>query len=339
MKLAVIGLGMASKPHLAALKLLADQIEVVGLYSRSESRRAAMAAETGWPAFDSLQAVANSDAQVVIVITPPNARAELVQTLGAAGKAILMEKPVERDLARAKALVETCEGFGVPLGIVLQHRYRAGAEALADLMASGRAGKVLMARVSLPWWRDQGYYDTPGRGTLDMDGGGVLITQAIHVLDLMLSLAGPVAEVMALTGKTPLHQMETEDFAAAGLRFENGAVGSVVATTAAYPGGAETLELECTHVALKLEAGALTLHWRNGQTETVGEVTGTGGGGDPMDFPCDWHRDLITDFAARVQAGQAPRVSGRDALRVHRLIDAIERSARTRAIAQVEAEA
>jgi predicted dehydrogenase len=124
-KLAVIGLGMASKPHLAALKQLAPEIEVAGVYARSSERREAVTQEWGWPGFTSLDEIAASDADGAIVITPPNARAEIVGTLAAAGKAVLMEKPVERDLSRATRLVELCESKGVPLGIVFQHRFRA----------------------------------------------------------------------------------------------------------------------------------------------------------------------------------------------------------------------
>ena len=337
-KLAVIGLGMASKPHLAALKQLEPQVEVSGLFARSPERRVDLAGHWGWPAFETLEAIAQSDSDGVIVITPPNARAEIVETLAGAGKAILMEKPVERDLGRATGLVETCEARGVPLGIVLQHRFRAGSEALADVIHSGKAGRLHMVRVDLPWWRDQSYYDQPGRGTYAMDGGGVLLTQAIHVLDLMLSVTGPATEVAAMTATTALHQMEAEDFAVAGLRFANGAIGSVVATTSAYPGGTESLRLDCEHAALQLTAGELVIQWRDGRTETVGELSGTGGGSDPMDFPCDWHRDLIADFADAIRRGTAPRITGRDALRVHRLIDAIERSAEGRTVTQVKAE-
>lgn len=334
--LAVIGLGMASKPHLAALKQLEPNVTVAGVYARSADTRNQVAQTWGWPSFDSLEAIAASDADGAIIITPPNARAEIVSVLSAAGKAVLMEKPVERDLSRAVGLVEMCEAADVPLGMVLQHRFRAGAQALSDLMNSGTLGQLHMVRATLPWWRDQSYYDHPGRGTYEADGGGVLLTQAIHVLDLMLSLTGPVAQVAALTGTTPLHKMEAEDFATAGLVFENGALGSVVATTSAYPGFAETLSLDCEHAALNLTAGELCVHWRDGRTDTVGEVTGTGGGSDPMDFPCDWHRDLIADFAQSLRDGRAPRITGRDALEVHRLIDAIERSARTGSIAKPE---
>ncbi|MFT4728058.1 MAG: UDP-N-acetyl-2-amino-2-deoxyglucuronate dehydrogenase [Granulosicoccus sp.] len=329
-RLAVIGLGMASKPHLAALRQLAPAIEVAGVYTRNAERCASVAEQIKCKVYNSIAAIC-SDPSVdgAIIITPPNARMEIVRSLAAVGKHVLMEKPVERNLVNANAIVKICEEAGVSLGIVLQHRFRAGAIALSDLVQSGKLGQIHLVRVVLPWWRDQSYYDQPGRGTYEVDGGGVLITQAIHVMDLMLSLTGAVSEVSAMMGQTPLHDMEAEDFANASLRFENGAMGSITATTANYPGGAETLEIDTDHAALRLTAGELVVAWRDGRTETFGEITGTGGGSDPMDFPCDWHSDLIADFATSLKNETPPMITGRDALEVHKLIDAIERSAKT----------
>jgi predicted dehydrogenase len=330
MKLAVIGLGMASAPHLAALRQLGDEIEVAGVYTRNPDRRAEVSSQTGWPQFESVQAICDDPSvDGAIVVTPPHARADIVAPLAKAGKHILMEKPVERGLDRARGIVEICENANVTLGIVLQHRFRAGAQALTELVQSGTLGDIHMVRVAVPWWRDQAYYDHAGRGGYETDGGGVLITQAIHVLDLMLSLTGPVKTVSALTGTTPLHSLEAEDFASAGMVFRSGALGSVMATTASYPGGAETLELDTELAALRLTAGELDIRWRDGRVEKIGEVSGTGGGSDPMDFPCDWHRDLIADFAQSWREGRPPRITGRAALVVHELIDAIEKSAKS----------
>lgn len=331
MNLVVIGLGMASKPHLAALRQLDETVSVAGVYTRNAARRAEVGAQFGWPTYDSIDAICTDpDVDGAILITPPNAREAIIAKLAAAGKHVLTEKPVERNLQGAQSIVEACEKADVMLGVVLQHRFRAGAVALRELVESGRLGRIHMVRVALPWWRDQAYYDHAGRGRYDSDGGGVLITQAIHVMDLMLSLTGPVKTVAALTGTTPFHDMEAEDFASAGLVFETGALGSIMATTSSFPGDVETLELDAENASVRLKAGELLIHWRNGEVETIGEVTGTGGGSDPMDFPCDWHRDLIAEFADAWQAGRPPRVTGRAALKVHALIDAIERSAKNK---------
>ena len=147
LKFAVIGLGMASKPHLSALLQLADIIEVAGVYARNADRRKEVSDNWGWPQFESLEEIAVSDIDATLIITPPNARINVVKTIATAGKAILMEKPVERDLKRATELVEICEIANVPLGIVLQHRFRAGAEAMTTKIHSG---EVVMFSRSAP---------------------------------------------------------------------------------------------------------------------------------------------------------------------------------------------
>ncbi len=329
MRLAVIGLGMASQPHLAALLQLAPEVTVSGVFTRNEARRNEVAQDLGVKAYGNLQEICNDSAvDAALIITPPNARIEIVRELAATGKHILMEKPVERNLSNAREIVEICDAAGVTLGMVLQHRFRQGAQALTGMVHNGQLGKICVVRVTMPWWRDQSYYDAPGRGTYAQDGGGVLITQAVHILDLMLSLTGQAREVQALTRTSGLHQMEAEDFATAGLDFSSGAVGSVVATTASFPGVAESLEIDAEQASVRLVAGELAIYWRDGGVETIGELTTTGGGSDPMDFPCDWHRDLIRDFANSVKGGTAPRITGREALKVHQLIEAIERSSR-----------
>jgi predicted dehydrogenase len=183
--------------------------------------------------------------------------------------------------------------------------------------------------LTVPWWRPQAYYEEPGRGTLAQDGGGVHITQAIHSLDLTLSLAGPVARVAALAGTSRMHRMETEDSVGAGWQFANGAVGGLLATTALYPGGAETLTLGCERAVATLSGGTLTVSWLDGRVETYGDPPGAAGGGaDRMAFPSDWHQGLIADFVDAVQAGRDPQSNGRTALQVHRLIDALLLSSR-----------
>lgn len=335
--LAVIGLGMATKPHLDALAELRGKVTVSGVFNRTRSKAEAVGERFGFPVFDSLDAIAaDPGTDGVIIATPPNQRAEIVARMAAAGKHILMEKPVERNLEAAKEIVALCEARGVTLGIVFQHRFRQAAQRLRSLVDQGALGELALVRAEIPWWRDQDYYDVPGRGSLERDGGGVLISQAIHVLDLMLSLTGPARTVQAFTATTRLHRMETEDFATAGIKFSNGAVGSVVATTATYPGEQESLVLDGTKATAVLRGGQLTVTGRNGEIETVGEASGTGGGADPMAFPCDWHRDLIEQFADAIRSGGQPAIPGREALRVHALIDAMTRSGQTGAQVDVE---
>lgn len=340
LRVGVVGLGMASKPHVAALKdLEGARLEVAGVYARDPARRAAFARAHGWPEAASIEAMAaDPTLDVVLVLTPPNARAELVDAFARAGKAILMEKPIERTTAAAEAIVAVAERAKVPLGIVFQHRLRPAAAALRAKLQAGELGAVAQIRLDVPWWRPQSYYDEPGRGTYARDGGGVLISQAIHAMDLMLSLTAPVRDVVALAGTTRAHRMESEDFAAAGLRFADGAMGAVTATTAAYPGGAETLSIHAERGSATLRGGALTVAWRDGREETFGEPVATGGGADPMAFDHGPHRAVLADFLDAVVEKRAPAIDGRSALRVHRLIDAILESARTGARVCVAAE-
>jgi len=272
-----------------------------------------------------------SDPEIVFVIltTPPNARAEIVKTLASAGKHILMEKPVERTLDAAIALVETCEAAGVTLGVMLQHRARPSVDELRRIVETAALGDLRMVEVSVPWWRPQSYYDEPGRGTYQRDGGGVLVSQAIHTLDLMLSLTGPVADVTAMTATTGFHDMESEDFVSGGLRFANGAVGQVFTTTASFPGRGETITLHYANGSAHLDTNLLTIDWQDERRENFGAATTSGAGADPMAFTSDWHRAVIEDFDDAIRTGRAPLVSGREALGVHRLIAALEKSGQT----------
>jgi predicted dehydrogenase len=145
-----------------------------------------------------------------------------------------------------------------------------------------------------------------------------------------------VAEVAALCGTTGVHRMETEDFAGAGLRFANGALGALFATTAEYPGFAERIELIGTRATAVLAAGVVTLHHHDGTTERIGEEQSTGGGANPMAFPHDAHRALLAGFLDALDQDHDPRPSGRDALEVHRFIDAVLRSSIERTAVRVQ---
>ena len=329
MRCAIIGLGMAAAPHAKSLADLRDRVEVAAAYSPTAGRRNAFAERFGFPVTDDLDRIVDDPSiDYAVLLTPPNARIDLVRRLAAAGKQILMEKPVERTTPAAAAIVEVAERAGITLGIVLQHRFREVAELLAARLEGGALGTIAAANIAVPWWREQSYYDEPGRGSYARDGGGVLISQAIHTLDLALSLAGPVDEVVAVAGTTALHRMEAEDFVAAGIRFANGAFGSLMATTAFYPGGPERIELAGTRASAVLGPGGLSIRYHDGREETAGESRGSGSGADPMDFPHDAHRALHADFIDAVAEGRAPRVTGREALGVHRFIDAVVAAAR-----------
>ena len=332
LRAALIGLGMVAGTHVRAIRD-AEGVSLAGVVARDRAKAETFSREHGAARVfrDVAEITADVGVDFAILATPPNARAAIVRVLAEAGKPILMEKPVERTLDAAVDIVATCERAGVPLGIVLQHRARPSALALKRILADNTLGEIAAVEVNVPWWRPQSYYDEPGRGTFARDGGGVLISQAIHAIDLALHLAaptqGPVTRVSAQLATTALHRMEAEDHATVGFRMAGGAVGSIVATTAARPGGTEWIALHGTRGSAMLRGDALTLDMADGtRREIGGGETGTGGGADPMAFTHDWHRAVIEDFAGVVREGGAPLASGRDALAVHRLIDAATRS-------------
>ncbi len=333
----IVGAGMVAKTHVLACAASPAKIRLKAIVDGGSGRAKALAAEaakhTGHhvAVYASIEEAArDGDVDFAIIATPPNARADIVGPLAKAGKHILLEKPVARNTREAADLVALCRDAGVTLGIIFQHRMRAASQKARELVASGTLGELGLCEISVPWWRTQAYYDEPGRGTLARDGGGVLISQAIHTIDLALSLAGPVARVQAMAATTRFHKMETEDYVSAGLRFKNGAVGSLVASTASFPGAPESILLHFDKASLRLASGLLHVDWCDGRQETFGgAASGTGGGADPMAFTHEWHQGVFDDFVDAISSGRPPVVTGEAALLSHRLIDAIINSAET----------
>jgi len=324
-RIAVIGLGMAVTPHAKSLVDLKDRVEVVHAFSPSETRRAAFAVKFPFPLARSLDAIlADKSVGCVEILTPPNTHLDLVRQCAAAGKHILLEKPLEVSTARAVELVETARKAGVTLGVMLQHRFRPAALKLRQMMREGALGKIVNCSTVIRLWRPQSYYDVEGRGTKARDGGGVLVTQGIHTLDLMLSLAGPISEVRAYATTSSVHRMETEDLVAAAVKYENGAIGTIDATTVAYPGFPERIEIIGEKATASLAGSDLVVAHHDGRVTEMKTEYGAGGtGADPMAFPNDWHRAVIADFLDALDQKRAPAVSGVEALKVHRLIDAL----------------
>lgn len=325
LRIGIVGLGMAVTPHAKGLVDLQDQIEVAGAYSPSPERRAAFGARFPFPLCDDLEALlADESVTAMLVLTPANTHLDVARRCAQAGKHVLLEKPIDITTARAKDLVATCRAAGVTLGIVLQHRFKPAAVALAEQLDSGRMGDIVGCSTVIRLWRPQSYYDEPGRGSFARDGGGVLLSQGIHTLDLMLSLAGPVTEVCGYALTSPVHRMETEDMVCAAVRFANGAVGTIDATTAAYPGFPERIELICRHATASLVGTALEIAWHDGTRTTMDPDRSAGGTGvDPMAFPHDYHRAVMADFAEAIRQKRPPRITGEEALRAHHLIDAL----------------
>ena len=324
-RVALIGLGMAVTPHARALRDLSDRVEVVHAYSPTAARREAFGRNFAFPLTERIETILDDrSVEVVLILTPPNTHLDIARRCAEAGKHILLEKPIEITTARAEALVAITRAAGVRLGIVFHNRFRPACLTLKAILDEGGLGRLVGVSACINNWRPQSYYDQPGRGTRARDGGGVLLTQAIHTLDLMLSFAGAPQQVVGFATTSPIHRMETEDIAAAAIRYASGAVGTVSATTCAYPGFPERVELVGEAGVAILDGTVLKVVFHSGEVLDVGDGAGGGGtGADPMAFPHAYHQALITDFLDAVSDDRDPRISGEEALKVHHFIDAL----------------
>src|SRR5918997_5786724 len=328
LRLAIVGLGMAHKPHLQSLRELGHLADIAGCHAPSAARRQEfsrnnpdlpIAAE-----LDGLLRDRTIDA--LVLLTPPTTHLELVERCAAAGKHVLLEKPVEVSAERARRAVEVMSAAQLTFGVVLQHRFRAAAHKLRKLVRSGELGTLLSASAAIRWWRPPEYFAQAGRGMRARDGGGVLLTQAIHTLDLFQSLTGPITQVAAMTKTSPLRRIDTEDIAAAAIEFHNSAVGTIDATTVSYPGFPERIELACENATAVLAAESLEVFWKDGRHIRHEGSSAGGGGADPMAFSHEAHKALIADFLAAVREGREPLVSGREGVKVQVLIEAMLQS-------------
>jgi predicted dehydrogenase len=325
--IAMVGLGPAALPHAKSLLDLSDRVDMRWAVSRSAERTRAFAGQFPFPVTTDLaMALADPAVEAVLVLTPANAHGSVAEACFAAGKHVLLEKPVETTLARAEAVVASARAHGRRLGVVLQHRFRPASLRLAALLKADALGTVQAASLSVPWWRPQSYYDAEGRGTFARDGGGVLMSQAIHALDLFRSLLGVSAVVASQVRRTSLHRMEAEDHVTALLNLANGAPASLLATTSAYPGSAETMTVIGDQGTATLAGGGLKVGWVDGRAEELAPEGNSGGGAAIMDFPHDAHRALIADFLDAIAEGRDPRVTGEEALATQKLIADIIRA-------------
>lgn len=328
---ALIGAGMIAERHVTALSAVRSRARLYAIVSRHPERAGHLKQfyEGAPPEFTSdLSSVCdNQDVHMVIVATPPSVRIDLIEQLAEAGKHILLEKPVARNLDEAEQVVQICRNAGVKLGVVFQHRVRSSARVAKRLLVDGRLGNPGHVEIAVPIWRDQSYYDELGRGSYARDGGGVLITQAIHSIDLALHLLGAVSSVQAMTATTSLHKMEAEDFAVVGLRFKSGVVGSLVANTATFPHGRETITIHCQCGSMRLNSESVVVSWHDGRVEQHPSAKNTDH--TSLDTPKHvWHQHIIEDFINAIQNGCEPEANGVEALRSHRLIEAIEYSSK-----------
>lgn len=316
---------MALAPHMASLADLSDRVRLAYAVSRSEGRRAAFQARHGMAATGDLDRVlADPAVDAVILLTPPDSHRDLGGRILSAGKHLLIEKPAGLLTGDSRGLAERAEELGLLAAPVLQHRFRPAIRAVGNMIASGGLGRLCGVHCLIPWWRPQSYYDAPGRGSYARDGGGVLLTQAIHTLDVLRALCGGATVTAARAVTTPLHRMEAEDLACALATFgPDAAPGTIMATTSCRPGMAETITLIFEGATIHIDGLRAQIFHRDGRVEVLGAAGASGNAADPMAFDHACHRDLIAAFLDALEGREPLSVDLSDLIATRDLIDAM----------------
>lgn len=309
----ILGCGNVARVHAEAIRRV-PELRLVSVCSRSEASARRLGEQQGVPWLGGLEAFLSDPAlNAVAVCTPNGTHAELGCAAARAGKHVLVEKPIDITLERTDELVGACREAGVRLAVSFQSRFLDAPRALKAAAEAGRFGAPVMASAFIKWYRTAEYYaSAPWRGSLAMDGGGALINQAIHTLDLLRWIMGPVAGVAAWRDRRVHGRIEGEDTLVAALRFESGALGVVEAATSAFPGMKRRLEITGSEGTAVLDGDNITA-WslRDGSPNPVppaAEVSD--GSANPMAIDCEGHRRVYADFAESVLTGKKPWVDG-----------------------------
>lgn len=325
---AVIGAGNIGKIQAEALRHI-PEARITVVCNLGEAAGRALAEKQGaiWVA-DFREAVARDDVDVVTICTPSGTHGEIAVAAARAGKHLLVEKPIEITLARIDQILQAVKQAGVVLACVFPLRFTQGVHYAKAALAAGRLGRLTLADVYVKWFRPQSYYNGNWRGTWQSDGGGALMNQAIHTIDLMQWLAGPVESVMAHTA-TLAHTMQTEDTASALLRFQNGALGVIQGATSCWPGDRARVELHGDRGTIVLEEGRIVL-WKladaaPGEEEAMLALEQAQGSGaaDPTAIGYEMHRRQIVDLIDAIRQGRSPEIEGVEARRSVEIILAI----------------
>jgi predicted dehydrogenase len=276
------------------------------------------------------------DVQVVIVTTPSGAHLEPAVAAAEAGKHVVVEKPLEITTERCDRIIEACDRNRVKLCVIFPSRFGDANRALKTAVEAGRFGRLTLGETTCKWWRSQAYYDEGGwKGTRALDGGGTLMNQAIHNVDLRLWLLGPATQVAGFTATLAHERIEVEDTAVACLRFANGALGVIEATTGAHPGLPKTVAVHGDRGTVVIEQEDV-LHWDftpetpedRAVRERFAQKTGaSGGSSNPAAISHVGHARQLADFVRAIRTGTEPLVDGREGRRSVALIEAIYRSA------------
>lgn len=345
---ALVGCGSIAPTHARALAAL-PEAHLVACADTVPERAQAFAAEFGLRALSWPEVLSNPDVDAVTVCVPSGLHAELGAQALQAGKHVIVEKPMDVSLTACDALIAAGQRSGRRLAVISQHRFDPASLLVRQALDDGLLGQLVLVDARIPWYRTQEYYDSGDwRGTWAMDGGGCLMNQGVHTVDLMRWLAGPIESITA-QARTAAHiGIEVEDALAATLTFSNGAIGTLMASTAAYPGFPARLALHGTHGSAIIEGDALHTLAIQGQETIAGEAAvahavqvATGGTraatqatSASQNQKDDWawgdaHRAQFANFIRCCRTGDTPLVDGSEGRHAVEVVLAAYRSART----------
>ena len=332
MKIGIVGGGNISDTHARAARAIPG-VEVVAFYGRNRERTSKLAAQYGGAVYDDFDRfLSHRPMDVVAIGSPSGLHAEQGIAAARRGLHVLTEKPIDVNTAKADALIAAADAAGVKLGVFFQDRLHPAIVEIKRMITEGALGTPVMISGRVKWHRPPEYYAASRwRGTLALDGGGALINQAIHTVDLLLWFFGPVARVHGATA-TRVHKIEAEDTAAAVLEFSNGAIGTIEATTSVYPGYARRVEVTGAEGTLVLEHDRLV----SVELRSAPARASTAQGGDTTQSAvtavvsdASAHQRVIEDFIKAIETNTTPSCDGREGRKSVALVQAIYESART----------
>jgi UDP-N-acetyl-2-amino-2-deoxyglucuronate dehydrogenase len=336
MRVGLIGTGAIANLHARAYMNIGYSIRACTNVTQEKGRKFAAAHGAEFiERYDDL--CGHPEVDFVDVCTFPAFRLQPVRACAAHRKAVQVQKPMATDLPTARGMIEVASSAGIVLGVVSQHRFDRASQFVSSALGQGRLGKLLQCDAYVKWHRTDEYYARPVKGSWVTEGGGALINQAIHQVDLLLWFAGPVRDVFAMWQLGAAHKIESEDIVSAVIRYRSGATGVIQASTAFWPGYSERIELHGTKGTAILTGDQLTA-WdvRDDFGDPPPLDSGVASGAsDPMAISVESFERQFLDFGEAIRSGSRPLVSHEEGYRALELVDAIYRSCRTGAVIEV----
>jgi predicted dehydrogenase len=329
MRVGLIGTGAISHKHALAYRNIGYQVTVCTDINQEAGRK--FAAQYGAKFVDTCEEVCrHPEVDYVDLCTFPDFRLEPVKLCARSGKHIQVQKPIATNLETARAMVEVAAQAGITLGVVSQHRFDDSSIFVSQAIRDGRLGRILQADAYVKWYRSPAYYSRPIKGSWQVEGGGALINQAVHQVDVLLWLIGPVKEVFGYWQLGALHKIESEDVVCATMRYANGASGVIQASTAFWPGYSERIEIHGTKGTAIFTGDKLTA-WdvENDQGAPAPvEREVMSGAADPMAIPLTPFERQFRDFGEACRTGRKPLVAGEDGVRALEFVLSVYQSCR-----------